>query len=367
MALRIDDVDLQRDRVLVERFQEGDDTAFETLYRRYFARLQRFCLKRVGDPHEAEEIAQEAFTRAYRALPDLTGERRFYPWMTVIAGRLCVDHHRRRGRTEPTAVVELGVVEGGQEAIVEQADFALLSTALDRLAPRHREVLEMREHRGLSYQQIADHYEVPLGTVEALIFRARKALKREFLAVAGSDRMGGFAALPVFGGLLRHWGAVKAKVAGWASTLPPAIAPALGVAAVVGSAAVVGTAVIPDLAGTADRPPAVVRMVGASPASSTTSVVEGLAPAVAGGGHTHAGAPSDPASNSRRLPPPITTDVAETNTAVGDYDTTAERADNETDLVNRAYVAGDEVLVGLDPSNVAADVADTTTEEVLNR
>src|SRR5688500_7875643 len=145
LALRIDDVDLQRDRRLVERFQEGDHTAFDTLYRRYFARLQRFCLKRVGDPHEAEEIAQEAFTRALRALPDLAGERRFYPWMTVIAGRLCVDHHRRRGRSEPTATVELGSVDGGQDAIVEQADFALLGRALERLAPRHREVLGFRE------------------------------------------------------------------------------------------------------------------------------------------------------------------------------------------------------------------------------
>lgn len=304
----------------MERFQEGDDTAFETLYRRYFARLQRFCLKRVGDPHEAEEIAQEAFTRAYRALPDLAGERRFYPWMTVIAGRLCVDHHRRRGRTEPTAVVELGVVEGGQEAIVEQADFALLSTALDRLAPRHREVLEMREHRGLSYQQIADHYEVPLGTVEALIFRARKALKREFLAVAGADRMGGFAALPVFGGLLRHWGAVKAKVAGWASALPPAVAPALGVAAVVGSAAVVGTAVMPDLGGTPDRPPAVVRMVGASPVSSTTSIVDGLDAAVAG--HTHAS--PEPTASAPRAPSLTSGPVASGSTPVADAGSAAD-------------------------------------------
>ena len=281
----------------MERFQEGDDTAFETLYRRYFARLQRFCLKRVGDPHEAEEIAQEAFTRAYRALPGLAGERRFYPWMTVIAGRLCVDHHRRKGRTEPTAVVELGVVEGGQEAIVEQADFALLSTALDRLAPRHREVLEMREHRGLSYQQIADHYEVPIGTVEALIFRARKALKREFLAVAGSDRLGGFAALPVLGGMFRQWGVIKAKLAGWASALPPAVAPALGVAAVVGSAAVVGTAVLPEITDGPQRPPAVVRTVSASPASSTTSIVEGLDTAVTDAGHSH------PSGNSATTEP----------------------------------------------------------------
>ena len=275
MALRIDDVDLQRDRMLVERFQEGDSTAFDTLYQRYFARLQRYCLKRVGDPHEAEEIAQEAFTRAYRALPDLAGERRFYPWMTVIAGRLCVDHHRRQGRTEPSADIDLGSVDGGQEAIVAQADFAMLSQALDRLAPRHREVLDMREHRAWTYQQIAAHYEVPVGTVEALLFRARKALKREFLAIAGSDRMNGLVGLPLLGAAARKWGLVKAKVAGWTSALPPAVAPALGVAAVIGSAAVVGNVVIPD----SPRAPAVVTSLPA--AAGTDSVVDGLDAAIA--------------------------------------------------------------------------------------
>jgi RNA polymerase sigma-70 factor (ECF subfamily) len=245
LALRIDDVDLQRDRRLVERFQEGDQTAFDTLYRRYFARLQRFCLKRVGDPHEAEEIAQEAFTRALRALPDLSGERRFYPWMTVIAGRLCVDHHRRRGRSEPAATIELGAVDGGQDAIVDQADFALLGRALERLAPRHREVLGFREERGWTYQQIAEHYEVPVGTVEALLFRARKALKREFLAIAGTngqggaDRWAGLAAVPGLGWLVRRAAAVKARTAAaWSSMGGPVAAPVIGVVAVVGSVAV---------------------------------------------------------------------------------------------------------------------------------
>lgn len=354
MALRIDDVDLQRDRMLVERFQEGDDTAFETLYRRYFARLQRFCLKRVGDPHEAEEIAQEAFTRAYRALPDLAGERRFYPWMTVIAGRLCVDHHRRRGRTEPAAVIELGVVEGGQEAIVEQADFALLSSALDRLAPRHREVLEMREHRGLSYQQIADHYEVPLGTVEALIFRARKALKREFLAVAGSERMGGFAALPVFGGLLRHWGAVKAKVAGWASALPPAVAPALGVAAVVGSAAVVGTAILPEVSGNPDRPPAVVRVVGTSPASSTTSLADATGAAASHEGHTHPATDDQAAPGGSSL---TSGPVAVGSTPVADAGSAADGHARSEDQDVEVASVGDTVI-RIDVIETAEDLAD---------
>ncbi len=84
-------------------FQSGDGRAFEDLYRRYFQRIYRYCLKRVGDAHEAEELAQEAFVRAYSAMPKLSGERRFYPWLSVIASRLCVDTHRRRGRTSPTA------------------------------------------------------------------------------------------------------------------------------------------------------------------------------------------------------------------------------------------------------------------------
>src|SRR5690349_8000237 len=130
MALRADDVNLGRDRALVELFQSGDGRAFEDLYRRYFQRVYRYCLKRVGDPIEAEELAQETFVRAYSAMPRLGGERRFYPWISVIAGRLCVDHHRRRNRTTPHAEVELGVVDGGQEAILGEVDKEFLTLAL---------------------------------------------------------------------------------------------------------------------------------------------------------------------------------------------------------------------------------------------
>jgi RNA polymerase sigma-70 factor (ECF subfamily) len=231
VALRVDDVDLVRDRALVERFQEGDSAAFDTLYSRYFARLTRFCQKRVGDPHEAEEIAQEAFTRALRALPTFEGERRFYPWMTVIASRLCVDTHRRRGRTEPTASVDLGVIEGGQEKIVDAVDLTLLADALGRLAPRHREVLDLREHHDWSYQRIADHYGVSLGTVEALLFRARKALRREFLAVVGVDR--NWAGLPALGFLVRRLGSLKAKVDAVTTAVSPVAAAAVAMAVAV--------------------------------------------------------------------------------------------------------------------------------------
>ena len=105
MAIRaeeIDDVsgrvDLDRDRVLVLRHQRGEADAFDELYRRYHPRLVLYCRRRGGDPHVAEELAQEAFLRALRAMPQFGGDRRFYPWMTVIAGRLCIDHHRRSAR-----------------------------------------------------------------------------------------------------------------------------------------------------------------------------------------------------------------------------------------------------------------------------
>ena len=185
-AAALDDVDLGRDRVLVEAAQSGDPTAFAELYTRYFNRLVRFAAKRVGDTHEAEEVAQEAFARAYRALPNFDGERRFYPWMTVIAGRLCVDVLRRRGRVEVGEVVDETFLEIGFERLDRQGDIDRVNAAMTRLTHRHREILELREREGWSYQHIAEHLEVSLGTVEALLWRARKALRREFTSLGAA-------------------------------------------------------------------------------------------------------------------------------------------------------------------------------------
>jgi RNA polymerase sigma factor (sigma-70 family) len=129
MAIRIDEVDLQRDRDLVQRYQAGDPGAFDDLYRRYFDRLHGYCARRVGDRHTAEELAQEAFLRALRAMPRFAGERRFYPWMTVIAQRLCIDHHRRNGRVEVSDDVDPGSVEPDHDLLFRQVDHAHLATA----------------------------------------------------------------------------------------------------------------------------------------------------------------------------------------------------------------------------------------------
>jgi RNA polymerase sigma-70 factor (ECF subfamily) len=206
-----DDVDLDRDRALVERCQAGDSAAFGNLYARYYERLLRFCLRRLNDRHEAEDAAQEAFARAWKALPRFAGERRFYPWLTVIAGNICTDMLRRRSRSTPTDDLELtaqhpvGVVQEdtSEELVLAAVDGELVNRALDRLSTRHRHVLAMREGSGWTYQQIADHEGVEIGTIETLLWRARQALKREFAVVAESkEALAGF--LIATGALIRR-------------------------------------------------------------------------------------------------------------------------------------------------------------------
>jgi len=210
VALRVEEIDLAADRELVERWQAGEQAAFDDLYRRYFSRLATYCQRRVGDRDTAEEIAQEAFVKALQALPRFAGERRFYPWMTVIAQRLCVDHHRRNGRVRPSDEIDAGSVDGDHGArLAFLADVDNLDRAMQRLGPRHAEVLDLRERRGMSYAEIAGHLEVPQSTVEALLFRARKALRREFLAVSGEGRL---ATLPVIGIVWRRLVGVRSRI-----------------------------------------------------------------------------------------------------------------------------------------------------------
>ncbi len=206
-----DDVDLDRDRALVERCQAGDSAAFGNLYARYYERLLRFCLRRLNDRHEAEDAAQEAFARAWKALPRFAGERRFYPWLTVIAGNICTDMLRRRSRSTPTDDIELtaqhpvGVVgeDTSEELVLAAVDGELVNRALGRLSTRHRHVLAMREGSGWTYQQIADHEGVEIGTIETLLWRARQALKREFAVVSESkEALAGF--LIATGALIRR-------------------------------------------------------------------------------------------------------------------------------------------------------------------
>jgi RNA polymerase sigma-70 factor (ECF subfamily) len=273
MAIRVDEievsgrgaVDLDRDRILVLRHQGGERHAFEELYRRYHRRLVAYCERRVGDRHVAEELAQEAFIRALRALPTFGGERRFYPWLVVIAQRLCIDHHRRNGRVEPAAEVDTGAVDADHDALWASVDHHHLAVAIERLAPRHREVLGLREQRGWSYQQLASHLDVPVTTVEALLHRARKALRREYAAVAGEDA----GRLAAFGGLA----ALLVRSKSWLAALrAEQVAPAVAAATFAG-VAVLGFTAVPDPGPAA--PDAPVDVSTASPASADLAPAPG--------------------------------------------------------------------------------------------
>ncbi|HEX3426085.1 MAG TPA: RNA polymerase sigma factor [Acidimicrobiales bacterium] len=265
MALRVDDVDLDRDRTLVRRFQAGDNEAFDELYRRYYDRLERFCERRVGDRHTAEELAQEAFARALTALPDLGGDLRFYPWMSVIAAHLCVDSHRRRARSEPAADPDPGPVAGGQEDVVDAVDVALVVTALRRLAPRHQDVLQLREVEGWSYRRIADHYGVTVGTVETLLFRARRALRREFRIIEG----GSLASLPVVAWVAARAGRLRLRIPKW---LPTTASPgSVAAAAATATAAAVAIVMVPGPGATPPPPPSVPAVAASAPRSPANS------------------------------------------------------------------------------------------------
>jgi RNA polymerase sigma-70 factor (ECF subfamily) len=178
-------VDVNRDKLLVERCQAGDRQAFDELYLRYQRRLYRFCMQRLGQAHDAEDVVQESFVRAWRALPRFAGERRFYPWLTVIASNLCVDTLRRRSRLTPVEESRITAADTGtydiEDAVLHEVDSKMVATAFGHLSSRHQRVLQMREGSEWSYREIAEHEGVGVTAVETLLWRARQALKREFL------------------------------------------------------------------------------------------------------------------------------------------------------------------------------------------
>jgi RNA polymerase sigma-70 factor (ECF subfamily) len=339
-----DDVDLGRDRALVERCQAGDSAAYGNLYARYNERLLRVCLRRLNDRHEAEDATQEAFARALKALPNFAGERRFYPWLTVIAGNICTDMLRRRSRSTPTDDFELGLYQpigsSGDvtcdEMVIAAVDGELVHQALDRLSVRHRNVLALREGSGLTYQQIADREGVEIGTIETLLWRARQALKREFNVL--SESKGAFAGFLVGAGVFARRGflrlaprhvALQASAA--TGNLRNAVA-GVAVAGVAVAAAVVAPHALGSHANTpAERPApaAAVRMTGTI--SVTPDSVAPRAATAASGPASPISVTGDPSSSgplgatvgavsgpvARATTPPLTLGLPTVGSSVG--------------------------------------------------
>ena len=177
------------DERLVEISLDGDEDAYGILVRRYQRRLTAFLSQLVGDIELARELSQEAFVRAWSALERFDPKYRFSTWLFRIAHNLGIDQlRRRRLQTMPLYRTD----SDGDEVEVVVADIAkdplghlenrALSTELreviDGLRPEYRELVLLRHFAGLSYQEIADFMEMPLGTVKNKLFRAHSVLRK---------------------------------------------------------------------------------------------------------------------------------------------------------------------------------------------
>lgn len=186
----------ESDLVLVKRVQRGDKTAFDLLVRKYQHKVVKLVLRYVRNPAEAEDIAQEAFIKAYRALPQFRGDSAFYTWMYRIAINTAKNSLASRDRspiaydldlTDPeeshsvqTKLQDPDTPEG--MALTEEIR-GIVNSAIDALPEELKTAIVLRELDGLSYEEIAAAMECPVGTVRSRIFRAREAIDKRLREV----------------------------------------------------------------------------------------------------------------------------------------------------------------------------------------
>jgi RNA polymerase sigma-70 factor (ECF subfamily) len=177
------------DHQLVERAQRGDKRAFELLVEKYQRKLARLLSRLIRDPGEVEDVTQEAFIKAYRALPSFRGDSAFYTWLYRIGINTAKNYLVAMGRRAPTSTeVEAEEAEGqeGGELLrdINTPDSLLLSkeigdtvnAAIESLPEELRSAIQLRELEGMSYEEIAKLMDCPIGTVRSRIFRAREAI-----------------------------------------------------------------------------------------------------------------------------------------------------------------------------------------------
>lgn len=180
------------DGLLVERFKRGDRRAFEMLVVKYQRRIERLIARMVRDSDLVEDIAQETFIRAYRALPQFRGESAFYTWLYRIAvnsaKKALADLKRDPVLTESAFAMreeddetsrgpaELSSGETPESLLASKEIAATVNAAIEDLSEDLRQAIVLREIEGLSYDEIAEAMNCPIGTVRSRIFRAREAI-----------------------------------------------------------------------------------------------------------------------------------------------------------------------------------------------
>ena len=194
-------VDRELDQELVERAQKGDKRAFELLVIKYQRKLARLLSRMVRDAAEVEDISQEAFIKAYRALPGFRGESAFYTWLYRIAVNTAKNYLVARKRRAPTSTefssedaegfeeAELLRETATPEAELQSKQIAqAVNQAVDALPEDLRTAMTLREIEGLSYEEIAQRMDCPIGTVRSRIFRAREVVAVKIRPMLGTSK-----------------------------------------------------------------------------------------------------------------------------------------------------------------------------------
>lgn len=178
------------DDELVARVQRGDKRAYDLLVLKYQYKVQAIIGRFVRDSAEAQDVAQETFIKAYRALANFRGDSQFYTWLYRIAVNTSKNHLVSRGRRPPAYDVDAEEADhyGGSDALKDNATpenqlateqlEAAIYEALERLPDDLRTAITLREMEGLSYEDIAQAMDCPIGTVRSRIFRARETIDK---------------------------------------------------------------------------------------------------------------------------------------------------------------------------------------------
>lgn len=191
----------EADQQLVERAQRGDKHAFELLVSKYQRKLARLLSRFIRDPAEIEDVTQEAFIKAYRALPSFRGDSAFYTWLYRIGINTAKNFLVAQGRRAPTTTV----VDSEEAESFEESDLLkdvntpeaelltkeiakTVNDAMSGLPEDLRQAVALREIEGLSYEEIAEIMNCPIGTVRSRIFRAREAIAEKLRPLLGTQK-----------------------------------------------------------------------------------------------------------------------------------------------------------------------------------
>ncbi len=192
--------DREVDQQLVERAQRGDKHAFELLVAKYQRRLSRLISRFVRNTTEAEDVTQEAFIKAYRALPAFRGDSAFYTWLYRIGINTAKNYLVAQGRRAPTSTpfdsddaedfedaALLHEVATPENELMSKQVVEVVNSSLQELPDDLRTALTLREIEGLSYEEIAAVMDCPIGTVRSRIFRAREAIAANLRPLLGTS------------------------------------------------------------------------------------------------------------------------------------------------------------------------------------